>query len=100
MRLALALLLLSLASGSCSRAIDTTIQDAAITAGVKTALLNDAAVDGTTVEVRTVGGVVRLEGMARTRDEADRMIALVRGVGGVRDVDARISVEPRSTPRF
>lgn len=98
MRLALALLLL--AWGSCSRAIDTTIQDAAIAADVKTVLLNDAEIDGTTIDVRTSGGRVRLEGTARTPEEAARIVTRVRGVGGVREVESRISVEPLPTPPF
>ena len=99
MRPALAVVLL-LVSCSCSRAVDTTIHDAGITADIKTVLLNDAEIDATRVDVRTIAGVVYLEGFARTPADAERIAALVRGVDGVREVTSRISVEPLPTPRF
>lgn len=96
-RVALPLLLLLVTSVACSQTIDTTIQDAAITAAVKTALLNEPSVDGTRVDVRTIGGVVYLSGSAASAEEAATFVALVRGVAGVRSVEAS-GLSP--TPRF
>lgn len=85
MRLALALFLL-VSTLACSHAIDTTIDDATITAAVKTALLNDRTIDGTRVDVRTEAGVVYLSGAVASTEEEARVQALVRAVPGVREV--------------
>jgi hyperosmotically inducible protein len=88
-------LLVSIAS--CSRTIDTTIEDATITAGVKTALLNDTVIDGTRVHVRTEAGVVHLSGAVGSPQEAERVLRLVRGVAGVRDVQSSLAAGEAST---
>ncbi len=91
------LLLLALASGaasaSCARTIDTTIQDAAITAAVQTALLNDTSVDGAKVDVRTSAGVVHLSGALASEDEASRVLAIVRSVDEVRGVESDLRTD-------
>jgi hyperosmotically inducible protein len=71
-----------------------TVADAAITAAVKTALLNDARVDGTQIVVTTQAGVVRLAGSQASRDAAAEVVSIVRGVDGVRDVQSTITVGP------
>lgn len=96
LRIAFALALL-VSVAACSRTIDTTIEDAAITAGVKTALLNDTAIDGTRVHVRTEAGVVHLSGEVGSQQEAERVLMLVRGVAGVRDVQSSLAAADAST---
>ncbi len=71
-----------------------TVADAAITAAVKTALLNDARVDGTQIIVTTQSGIVRLEGSQPSRDAAAEVVSIVRGVDGVRDVQSTVTVAP------
>ena len=78
---------------ACSHAIDSTIADAAITAAVKTALLNDPSIDGTLVTVQTVAGVVQLGGKQPTADTAAAVVKIVRQVQGVHDVQANIEVD-------
>jgi osmotically-inducible protein OsmY len=43
------------------------------------------------VAVQVDGGVVRLEGYARTRHDLDTLIELVQGVDGVVAVDSRVA---------
>jgi hyperosmotically inducible protein len=87
-----AVLVLVLAVAACGKTVDATIHDASITAAVKTALLNDPSVDGTLVIVTTEAGVVRLTGNQPSNDAAARVVSIVRGVQGVRDVQSSISV--------
>ena len=92
-----------LACAGCGRAIDATVHDAATTAAVQTALLNDPGIDGTAIEVRTRSGVVYLSGTVANADEAARAVSLARGAGDVRDVQSSIVVDPARvspTPRF
>ena len=80
-----------------------TIADATITTAIKTALLNSARVDGTTVTVRTEGGVVQLGGTQPTAEAVAEVVSIVRGVPGVRDVQSSVAVSdtamPATTPR-
>jgi hypothetical protein len=77
------LVLLVLAAG-CRTAIDPmTISDAQTAARVKTALVNDPALGVRTIEVRVRLGAVDLSGRVLTQDEADRAVAIARGVSGV-----------------
>lgn len=89
-RIVLALLLAG--ATACAPAIDTTISDAALTAAVATALLNNPAIDGALIDISTHGGVVRLGGTQPTAEAAATAESIVRGVQGVRDVHAAIAV--------
>ena len=91
-----------LAGSGCGATIDTTVSDASITAAVTTALLNDDRIDGTAIDVRTSGGVVRLTGAVASADDLSYVLALVRRVESVRAVESSIVVDPaavNSTPR-
>jgi hyperosmotically inducible protein len=90
----------ALSAVACSQAVSTAIDDAAITAAVKTALLNDHEIAGWTIDVDTAQGVVTLSGMVRSSREEQRAIELVRGVAGVRDVRSQLQPAPAATPQF
>jgi osmotically-inducible protein OsmY len=87
------LLLLTVGGSACAVSIDTSLRDATITAAVTTALLNDAAIDGTRLSISTEGGVVHLGGTQPTTDAVAAVLSIVRGVEGVRDVQSSIRVE-------
>jgi hyperosmotically inducible periplasmic protein len=70
------------------------MDDATITARVKTVLLNDAQVTGTGIEVATTGGIVTISGTVKNPTEAARAIELARSVTGVRDVKSALQVAP------
>ncbi len=71
------------------------IDDSMITAKVKTALLKDAEVKGTAVNVETFKGVVQLSGFVGSDAERVRAGQLARGVAGVEQVRNDLQVRGR-----
>jgi hyperosmotically inducible protein len=66
------------------------MDDATITARVKTALLNDPQIAATKIDVSTVNGVVTISGTVRNRAEEQRAIELARKTPGVKDVKSTL----------
>jgi len=81
-----------IAASGCAPVINTTLPDAALTAAVTTALLNSDDIDGTLVSVRTQNSVVHLDGTQPSPEAVHRVLAIVRRVEGVRDVQSSIEV--------
>jgi len=79
---------------ACGKTVGDTIDDATITARVKTALLNDAEVGGLRIDVDTFKGVVTLSGRVKSKGEEAKAIALTRKIGGVTDVKSTLQVQP------
>jgi hyperosmotically inducible protein len=92
--LLLAVLLLPLLVSACGKSVGETIDDATITTRVKTALLNDPEVGGLRIDVDTALGIVTLSGVARTRGEEQKAIAVARRIPGVKDVKSTLSINP------
>ncbi len=88
--------LLSLASAACGKAVAERVDDASITAHVKTALLNDAHVAATNINVATTNGVVTISGSVKSKAEEMRAVEIARQTPGVRDVKSELQVS--STP--
>jgi hyperosmotically inducible protein len=82
------------ATGAAPAAMD----DATVTARVKTVLLNDPQVNATKIDVSTAAGVVTLTGSVRSKAEEARAIELARQITGVRDVKSTLQVGP--IPQF
>lgn len=72
------------------------VEDATITAGVKSKLLWNDNTDGLDIKVETRGGVVTLTGVADTDASKDLAGYLAANTGGVRDVDNRLTVSGKS----
>ena len=87
-------LVLPLVAAACGKTVGDTIDDATITARVKTALLNDPTVGGLRIDVDTFKGVVTLSGGVKSREEEQQAIALARKVAGVVDVKSTLQVNP------
>ena len=68
------------------------MDDAAITAKVKAALLGAENVNGTDISVETSGGRVILSGMVPDQTQIDRAVATARNIEGVVDVESRLAV--------
>jgi hyperosmotically inducible periplasmic protein len=91
----LAALLLAVSfAAACGKTAGETIDDATITARVKTSLLNDEQVSGLAIDVDTAKGVVTLSGIVKSQAEADRAVSLTRSVSGVKDVKSTLQVQP------
>jgi hyperosmotically inducible periplasmic protein len=79
---------------ACGESIDETIDDATITARVKTALLNDPQIGGMKIDVDTTQGVVTMSGTVKSEAEAARAIQLAKQPLGVKDVKSMLQVKP------
>lgn len=80
------------------RDFDEAVEDASITASVKSRLLWNDTTDGLDIEVDTMNGRVTLGGTATTQAEKDLATRLATRTDGVRSVDNRISVQPSTKP--
>jgi osmotically-inducible protein OsmY len=70
------------------------VDDTAITASVKTRMLEDERVAGTSVTVETLNGTVMLSGFAKSQAEKAAAESIARKVDGVRAVKNEITVRP------
>lgn len=78
------------------RDFDEAVEDASITASVKSRLLWNDATDGLDIDVDTMRGKVSLSGNASTQAEKTLATKLARLTDGVRAVDNHIVVGPES----
>jgi len=62
------------------------VDDSVITAKVKTAIFNDAALKVNEINVETFKGVVQLSGFVRSQADIDQAVRVARGVAGVKSV--------------
>lgn len=72
------------------------VDDAAITARVKTALAKADSVDWTAINVETYRGVVSLSGFVDSLEMANRAVAAAQQVDGVKSVMHDMRVKPAS----
>jgi osmotically-inducible protein OsmY len=97
--MALAVVLLApLLSTACGKTVGETIDDATVTARVKTMLLNDPDVGGLAIDVDTFKGVVTLSGAVKTAAERDKAVELARRVNGVSDVKSTLQIQQQPPP--
>lgn len=71
---------------------ETAIEDTAVTAKIKTAILAEPGLKVADINVDTVRGVVTLSGMVDTAANSERVSQIARGVSGARQVDNRLVV--------
>ena len=90
----IALVVLPLTVAACGTTVDTTIDDATITARVKTALLNDPQVGAMKIDVDTTQGVVTLSGIVKSQADAARAIQLAKQAAGGNDVKSALQITP------
>lgn len=62
------------------------VDDSVVTSKVKTAIVNDLALKGFQINVKTYQGVVQLSGFVDSAQNANKAADLARGVNGVTDV--------------
>ena len=83
---------LALIVAACARAVDHTIDDATITAAVKTVLVNDPQVGAMKIDVDTANGVVTLSGIVTSQPDVEHAVTLARRAPGVKDVKSELRV--------
>jgi hyperosmotically inducible protein len=70
------------------------ISDSVITTKIKAEMAKDKQVSALHIKVETdANGMVQLSGNAKSKAEADKAVALAKGVKGVKDVDNKIMVK-------
>jgi hyperosmotically inducible protein len=90
-------LLLAMALTACGgKTIPDALDDATLTARVKTALLNDPQIGALKIDVDTTDAVVTISGTVKSEAEAARAVQITRGINGVRDVHSTLQVSPGS----
>lgn len=62
------------------------VDDSVVTSKVKSAIVNDMALKGFQINVKTYQGVVQLSGFVDSAQNASKAADLTRGVAGVTDV--------------
>jgi osmotically-inducible protein OsmY len=77
---------------ACGKTVGETVDDATITARVKTALLNDPQTGGLRIDVDTFKGVVTLSGGVKSAAERDAAVAIARKTPGVVDVKSTLQI--------
>lgn len=90
----LATILAAPLAAGCGKTIGETIDDTTITTRVKTAMLNDPAVGGLSIDVDTYKGVVTLSGRVKSQGERDQALSLARRVDGVTEVKDALQLIP------
>jgi osmotically-inducible protein OsmY len=80
------------------RDFDEAVEDASITASVKSRLLWNDTTDGLDIEVDTMNRRVTLTGDATTQAEKDLATRLAASTDGVRGVENRIVIKPSTKP--
>ena len=94
--LALVASLFAVGCGAASRGSSANIaamDDAKVTARVKTVFLNDPSIAIARIDVETFKGAVILSGRVKSKDEEAKAIALARTVKGVTDVKSRLEIQ-------
>jgi hyperosmotically inducible periplasmic protein len=64
------------------------LNDAAITASIKTEIFNDQSLKVSMIDVTTTAGVVTLSGTVPSQLSVDRTVAIARGIKGVKEVES------------
>ena len=89
------LMLVGCATTSSRESTGEFLDDAAITAQVKSSLVADPLLSASAISVETTQGVVHLTGTVKSEQERHRAIQLVQGVAGVREIIVRDLVVQR-----
>jgi osmotically-inducible protein OsmY len=89
------LLLVGCATTSSRENTGESLNDAAITAKVKSSFMADPLVSASAISIETIQGVVHLSGTVNSEQERYRAIQLVQGVAGVKEIIVRTLVVQR-----
>ncbi|ATA19467.1 hyperosmotically inducible protein [Gibbsiella quercinecans] len=82
---------------SSMKKVDNYMDDSAITAKVKSALLNDDSIKSTDISVKTEKGVVTLSGFVTSQAQAEQAVSAAGKVEGVASVSDKLHVKDASS---
>jgi len=80
-------------SAEAGRTVGQVVDDASITAAVKTKLMTDSVVGALKINVDTKDGVVSLNGPVKSQTEKDTALRIARETNGVKDVRDNLVVQ-------
>lgn len=78
---------------SSMKKVDGFMDDSGITAKAKAVLVDDEAIKSTDISVETHQGVVTLSGFVDSQEQAEKAVALVQKVEGVKSVSDKLHVK-------
>ena len=85
------------APSATTRTVGKTVDDASITAKVKTEIAKEQGLgEALAINVDTYRSVVSLNGFVDSQEQIDKAISCARRVGGVTEVKNNLSVKPKS----
>jgi hyperosmotically inducible periplasmic protein len=82
-------------SAEAGRTVGQVVDDASITAAVKSKLMADSVVGALKIDVDTKDGVVSLNGPVKSQTEKDTALRIARETSGVKDVRDNLVVQSR-----
>ena len=77
---------------SSMKKVDGYMDDSGITAKAKAALVDDDAIKSTDISVKTHQGVVTLSGFVTSQEQAEKAVAVVQKIEGVKSVSDKLHV--------
>lgn len=77
---------------SSMKKVDGFMDDSGITAKAKAALVDDDAIKSTDISVKTHQGVVTLSGFVTSQEQAEKAVAVVQKIEGVKSVSDKLHV--------
>jgi hyperosmotically inducible protein len=80
--------------GTDERSIGTQVNDAAITARIKTKLVAEKEIKSLNVDVDCVNGHVTLTGIVKNRAQIGQILEIARAVDGTKTVTSNLTVRP------
>jgi hyperosmotically inducible periplasmic protein len=80
-------------SADAGRSVGQVVDDASITAAVKSKLMTDSVVGALKIDVDTKDGIVSLNGPVKTQSEKDTALRIARETSGVKDVRDNLVVQ-------
>lgn len=89
--------LLALAAAHADKSAGDVVDDSAINASVKSALIGNKATKANNINVETYKGVVQLSGFTETQAEKDEAGRVAAGVDGVKSVSNNISIGAKTS---
>lgn len=81
------------ALGSRVEVATASLDDAAITAKIKTEIFKDSLLNMSEIEVSTTGGVVTLQGAVKSQTSIDRAVEIARSIKDVKSVESDLVVK-------
>ena len=84
------------ASDPHGRTVGTTVDDAVITASVKSSLIADDLVDAFEIEVDTYRSTVMLSGFVETQNQIERAVEIAKKTEGVEKVVNKLAIKPKA----